>query len=124
MKDTTWFATLSAGSMIVLSACAPEPTPQVIYAEPVFNKFGNPSCRPGDVPISGAYTADLPLCSVIGGELKEIPEELEAIKHSTRLKIAGWSLREIAEWLTDHEHQPRGVRWYAKTVRSILLQHE
>ena len=65
MNNKTWLANLCAGSMIVLGACAPEPAPQVIYAEPVFNKFGNPSCRPGDVPIGGAYTADLPLCPVI-----------------------------------------------------------
>ncbi len=68
MKDRTWFAALSAGGLVLLSACAPEPAPQVIYAEPVFDKLGNPSCRPGDVPIGGAYTADLPLCSVISGE--------------------------------------------------------
>lgn len=67
MRDRTWLATLSVGSLVVLSACAPEPVPQIIYAEPVFDKLGNPSCRPGDVPIGGAYTADLPLCSVISG---------------------------------------------------------
>ncbi|MFA8441120.1 hypothetical protein [Yoonia sp.] len=67
MKNRTWLVSLSVGGMILLGACAPKPVAQVIYAEPVFNKFGNPSCRPGDVPIGGAYTADLPLCSVIGG---------------------------------------------------------
>lgn len=67
MRDRTWLATLSVGSLVVLSACAPEPAPQIIYAEPVFDKLGNPSCRPGDVPIGGAYTADLPLCSAISG---------------------------------------------------------
>jgi len=67
MKNRTWLVSLSVGGMILLTACAPKPVAQVIYAEPVFNKFGNPSCRPGDVPIGGAYTADLPLCSVIGG---------------------------------------------------------
>ncbi len=66
MKNRTWLVSLSVGGMILLSACAPKPVAQVIYAEPVFDKFGNPSCRPGDVPIGGAYTADLPLCSVIG----------------------------------------------------------
>jgi hypothetical protein len=70
MNTKTWLVNLCAGSVIVLSACAPEPqpTPQIIYAEPVFNKFGNPSCRPGDVPIGGAYTAELPLCSIIASE--------------------------------------------------------
>ena len=52
------------GAAISLSACAPEPTP--IYAEPVFDKYGNPECRPGNMPISGAYTVDLPICAVIG----------------------------------------------------------
>ena len=68
MKKRIWLANLCAGGLVVLSACAPKPAPQIIYAEPVFNKFGNPSCRPGDVPIGGAYTADLPLCSVISSE--------------------------------------------------------
>ena len=67
MRDRTWLATLSVGSLVVLSACAPEPAPQIIFAEHVFDKLANPSCRPGDVPIGGAYTADLPLCSVTSG---------------------------------------------------------
>ena len=68
MTYTKWLAALSLGTVAALGACAPEPAPApgVIYAEPVFDKFGNPSCRPGDVPIGGAYTVDLPLCPVIG----------------------------------------------------------
>ncbi|WP_342070322.1 hypothetical protein [Yoonia algicola] len=55
------------GAMILMSACAPKPAPvaMVIYAEPTFDKLGNPSCRPGNVPIGGAYTAELPLCDVV-----------------------------------------------------------
>lgn len=70
MTYSKWLAALTVGTVTALGACAPEPAPApgVIYAEPVFNKFGNPSCRPGDVPIGGAYTADLPICPVIGGE--------------------------------------------------------
>ena len=68
MTYSNWLATLGIGTMTALSACAPapEPAPGVIYAEPVFDKFGNPSCRPGDVPIGGAYTVDLPLCPTVG----------------------------------------------------------
>ena len=51
------------GLAIALSACAPKPT--VIYAEPSFDKYGNPDCRPANVPIGGAYTAELPLCPII-----------------------------------------------------------
>ena len=53
------------GLAMSLQACATQPTP--IYAEPVFNKYGNPDCRPGNVPIGGAYTADLPTCVTIAG---------------------------------------------------------
>ena len=53
----------SFGLAMTLSACATAPVP--IYAEPVFDKYGNPDCRPGDVPIGGAYTADLPLCALL-----------------------------------------------------------
>ena len=67
MRINQWILSFGAGSIALLTACAPEPTPQVIYAEPTFNKLGNPTCRPGDVPIGGAYTADLPLCAVISG---------------------------------------------------------
>jgi len=69
MKRTTIFSMLWVGSALALSGCATQPPtqPVVIYAEPVFDKFGNPSCRPADVPIGGAYTQELPLCAVIGG---------------------------------------------------------
>jgi len=53
----------SFGLAMTLSACATAPVP--IYAEPVFDKYGSPDCRPGDVPIGGAYTADLPLCALL-----------------------------------------------------------
>ena len=50
-------------SIVSTAACAPKP--ESIYAEPTFDKWGNPSCRPADVPIGGSYTADLPLCAEI-----------------------------------------------------------
>lgn len=67
MKTTSWFTILGAGSIVLLGACAPRPAPvaQVIYAQPTFDKLGNPSCRPGNIPVGGAYSADLPLCDVI-----------------------------------------------------------
>lgn len=69
MTHSRLLAALGTSTMILLGACAPAPAPTVgvIYAEPTFDKFGNPTCRPGDVSVGGAYTADLPLCSVIGG---------------------------------------------------------
>lgn len=69
MRTTNWIATLAAGSIALLGACAPEPAPapQVVYAQPTFDKLGNPSCRPGNVPVGGAYSADLPLCGIISG---------------------------------------------------------
>ncbi len=69
MKKSNLFTGVSVGAMILLAACAPKPEPvaMVIYAEPTFDKLGNPSCRPGNVPIGGVYTEDLPLCDVING---------------------------------------------------------
>ena len=68
------FKTATAiGFITVLSACAQSPTPGVIYAEPTFNKFGVPSCRPGDVPVGGIYTADLPICDVIALPATAVP---------------------------------------------------
>ena len=52
-------ATLTAA----LTACTT--TPQIIYGEPTFNKYGAPSCRPANVPVGGIYTADLEICSYI-----------------------------------------------------------
>lgn len=67
MKPTTYFGVLCTGTVLALAGCAaqPEPPRGVIYAEPVFDKYGNPSCRPANVPISGAYSADLALCPVL-----------------------------------------------------------
>lgn len=56
--------TLAAGCLVALTACT-QPTPEPIYAEPEFNKLGQPSCRPGDVPVDAFYTADLPICPII-----------------------------------------------------------
>ncbi len=69
MTYSKWLAAFGAGTMTLLGACAsaPEPTARVIYAQPTFDKLGNPSCRPGNVPIGETYRADLPLCTVIGG---------------------------------------------------------
>lgn len=55
------------GLVAIVTACAPAKAPEPIYAEPVFNKYGDPSCRPPTVPVGGAYTADLPLCPLISG---------------------------------------------------------
>ncbi|MGB8622701.1 MAG: hypothetical protein WCD16_07770 [Paracoccaceae bacterium] len=57
---------LGAVALGLAAGCAPKPapTPEPIYAEPVFDKYGNPSCRPPDQPIGGAYTANLPICEV------------------------------------------------------------
>ncbi|WP_435312237.1 hypothetical protein [Primorskyibacter sedentarius] len=52
---------LVAASLTVLAACAQKPEP--ISEEPVFDKYGVPSCRPHDVPVGGIYTADLPICA-------------------------------------------------------------
>lgn len=60
-------AILGVGLVAILAACAPAKAPEPIYAEPVFNKYGDPSCRPPTVPIGGVYTADLPLCPLIAG---------------------------------------------------------
>ncbi|KQI71421.1 hypothetical protein AN191_12400 [Loktanella sp. 5RATIMAR09] len=67
MTNFNLFTGLGVGAMILLGACAPRPEPvaMVIYAEPTFDKLGNPSCRPGDVPMGGVYTEDLPLCAVL-----------------------------------------------------------
>jgi hypothetical protein len=58
---------LGAGLVAALAACAPAKAPEPIYAEPVFNKYGDPSCRPPTVPVGGIYAADLPLCPLIAG---------------------------------------------------------
>lgn len=55
---------IGVATLVVLSACASQKAPEPIHAEPVFDKYGNPSCRPFDTPVGGIYTADLPLCSV------------------------------------------------------------
>lgn len=48
--------------MTILTVACTEQPPRVSYSEPVFNKFGEPSCRPPDVPIGGIYTAAMPIC--------------------------------------------------------------
>jgi len=67
MIYSNWLAAVGVGTIALLGACTPPPEPvaTVIYAEPTFDKFGNPSCRPGNVPIGGAYTQGLPICAVI-----------------------------------------------------------
>jgi hypothetical protein len=66
MTYSKWLAAIGAGTITLLGACtpAPEPVAMVIYAEPTFDKFGNPSCRPGNIPVGGAFTQNLPLCAV------------------------------------------------------------
>jgi len=60
-RITTFFG---IGVLALGAACSgPKPAaPPIIYPEPVFDKFGNPDCRPPDQPIGGNYTAALPLC--------------------------------------------------------------
>jgi hypothetical protein len=66
--------TLAAFALVALTAgCAQNQTPGPIYAEPVFNKFGTPSCRPPDVPVGGIYTADLPLCATLAAGGVAVP---------------------------------------------------
>lgn len=48
-----------------LTGCARSPEP--IYAEPVFDKYGAPSCRPPNMAVGGIYTSDLPLCAALSG---------------------------------------------------------
>ncbi|PUB19000.1 hypothetical protein [Yoonia sediminilitoris] len=68
MKRTRLSIVLGIVALTIASGCAPEPVPRPIYAEPVFDKYGNPDCRPIDTPIGGAYTVDLPICPQIGTE--------------------------------------------------------
>ncbi|MBT8456702.1 MAG: hypothetical protein HKO95_02625 [Rhodobacteraceae bacterium] len=58
---------LGVGLIALTAGCA-QMEPEPIYAQPVFDKYGNPSCRPGDVPVGGVYTADLPICAIVPGE--------------------------------------------------------
>ncbi len=69
MTYSKYLAAFGAGMITLLGACtpAPEPVTQVIYAQPTFDKFGNPSCRPGNVAVGETYSADLPLCDIISG---------------------------------------------------------
>lgn len=89
MTHSKWLAALGAGTMTLLGACAPAPAPPVgvIYAEPTFDKFGNPSCRPGDVPIGGAYTADLPICAVIDGAPVVVVADVDAVEDANGVVI-------------------------------------
>lgn len=66
MKHVNYTVLFGVAAIAMTSACAPQPTPTPIYAEPVFNKFGAPSCRPVNQPINSLFSADLPLCPVIG----------------------------------------------------------
>jgi len=65
----TWIGLLAIGVAGFVSACAQqeEMAPAPITAEPTFDKYGNPECRPSNVPIGGAYTAELPLCRTSSG---------------------------------------------------------
>lgn len=57
----------------VLAACAPRTVPEPIRAEPVFDKYGAPLCRPADRPISSAYPERLPICEDLCEEGRQIP---------------------------------------------------
>ena len=69
MTNSKYLAAFGVGMITLLGACTPPPEPvtQVIYAQPTFDKFGNPSCRPGNVAVGETYSADLPLCAIISG---------------------------------------------------------
>lgn len=66
---------IAVGSLaLIVAGCSQTQAPGPIYAEPVFDKFGSPSCRPGDVPVGGSYTADLPVCPLL-----QTPPEASAL---------------------------------------------
>ncbi len=48
-------------------------------------------------------------------------EEQRMIEKIKTMKSSGKSLREIAAGLTAAGHSPRGKRWYAQTIKNILL---
>lgn len=74
MKQMKPLLLIAVAAVVVLGGCArqPEPIPGPIYAEPTFDKLGNPSCRPINTPIGGAYTVDLPICPRIGGDVSPV----------------------------------------------------
>ncbi len=50
------------GALALLAACAAEPEPQVIYAQPTYDKYGNPECStPGNEGANGT-SSQLPPC--------------------------------------------------------------
>jgi len=57
------YAIIGVG-LVALASCAAPEAPVAIYPEPVFDKYGNASCRPPDQPIGSTYSAELPLCYV------------------------------------------------------------
>ena len=68
MTTTKLFATASAAALTLFAACAPAPDaePRVVYAQPTFDKLGNPSCRPVDaVPGDAAFNPNVPPCGVL-----------------------------------------------------------
>ncbi|MEC7762825.1 MAG: hypothetical protein VX874_13050 [Pseudomonadota bacterium] len=55
-------ATTATLGMVLLTQACTQPEAWVMYDQPVFNKFGEPSCRPPDVAVGGVYAANLPIC--------------------------------------------------------------
>lgn len=52
----------AAAGLLLLSACAAPPEPEPILAEPAFNKYGEPLCRPAQQPVNSIYPPELPIC--------------------------------------------------------------
>lgn len=53
---------LSVVAFVAACSQQDEPAPTPITAEPVFDKYGSPSCRPESQPIDSTYKATLPTC--------------------------------------------------------------
>lgn len=90
MRSSKWICVVFAATATVLGACAPGPELDmgVIHSEPTFDKFGNPSCRPGDVPIGGVYTAELAECPVIGAAPAVFVAEIDTKRDSSRFSFS------------------------------------
>lgn len=58
---------------------------------------------------------------VLPPQLVENKKEQRAIAHMCRLREAGHSLRQIAEWLDRHGYpSPRGGKWNSMSVKQII----
>lgn len=55
-----------------------------------------------------------------GDSLCENDREQKALATMRAMHRDGASYRQIAAWLTQSHHKPRGVAWYASSVRAIL----